>query len=95
MQLLGNFAGAITDVNSTLEAANPFTGAFDSDYNKDDYEGGRLVKTLLNMGLPNLFTPSIDDAKKAKFLKDNAKAIETTIKKEKKQKNKYSIKDEQ
>lgn len=95
MQLLGNFAGAITDVNSTLEAANPFTGAFDSDYNKDDYEGGRLVKTLLNMGLPNLFTPSIDDAKKAKFLKDNAKAIETTIKKEKKQKNKHSIKDEQ
>ncbi|HEY8659797.1 MAG TPA: hypothetical protein VIL78_12225, partial [Hanamia sp.] len=56
--------------------------SLDDDYNQKDYESGRFLKSILNIAAPQLMSPHGNDAKKAKSIKANANAIETTIKKE-------------
>jgi len=82
LQMPENLAQGLFGINPMFEMANPISGSLDDDYNQKDYESGRFLKSILNIAAPQLMSPHGNDAKKAKSIKANANAIETTIKKE-------------
>jgi len=83
MQMPANFFAGMMGMNPLLEQGlNPVTGSVVDEYNEDDYQSGKFVKSLINIAMPGLTSPHGNDKKQADNIKKGAKAIQTTIKKE-------------
>lgn len=82
LQLPMNFAAGMMGINPLLENLNPASGAIIDEYNAEDYQSGKLMKSIINIAMPGLISPHGSDQKQSDNLQKQAKAIQTTIDKE-------------
>lgn len=82
LQLPMNFAAGMMGINPLLESLNPASGAIIDEYNAEDYQSGKLMKSIINIAMPGLISPHGSDDKQSDNLHKQAKAIATTLEKE-------------